>query len=294
MKFDKNTAPLLIVMGQSNAHAPGTHLPEDEMIHTPLKNVFGLSREYNQSLELSDVIWSGFESCGMNLGENQNDTCSLANLFAAKWQNAIDSGIELPDLYIIQISVGGQGIARFEVNGDNMWCPFRELKFDPRTSSFNISLYPLATEVLSLAMMNLINSGKHPKVIGLHWNQWEREAYTGSRAMHDAMANYENLFWGFFTALGGDKNGKNIPFYLYRPLSEFYPAENAKKLSDIFDNFTERFDDCHIIDLRNSPLWNDTPKTHGVFQADGVHYIGEAHRWFAQYQWNRLFESERL
>lgn len=295
MIFDKNTAPLLVVMGQSNAHAHATRLSEAEVIHTPLKNVFGLSREYNQSYELSDIVWSGFETRGMNLGETQDDTCCLANLFAAKWQKAIDSGVELPDLYIIQISIGGQGIARFEVHGWNMWCPFRELKLKPGPfPEADITLYPLATEVLSLAMMNLISAGKRPQVIGLHWNQWETEAETGSRAMNEAEANYENLFWGFFTALGGGKEGKNIPFYLYRPLSENYNADRVAKLSEIFDGFTKKYSDCRILDLKNSPLWNDTPKTHGIFQPDGVHYISEAQRWFAQCQWNDLFGGERL
>ena len=292
MTFDKKTAPILIVMGQSNAHAHATRLPENEIIREPLKNVFGLSREYNQSYDLSDVCWSGFTTGGMNLGEEQDDTCCLANVFAAKWQKAIDEGADLPDLYIIQISIGGQGIAKFEVHGWNMWCPFRELRMKPgRFPDADISLYPLATEILSLAMMNLITAGKHPKIIGLHWNQWETEADTGSRALNEAEKNYENLFWGFFTALGSDKTGKNIPLYLYRPLTEWYPAERTAKISAIFDGFTKKYSDCRILDLRESELWNDTPKTHGVFQNDGGHYLPEAHRWFAERQWSDIFEK---
>ena len=84
MTFSKNDAPLLIVMGQSNAHAHATRLPEDEIIRTPLKNVHGLSREFNQYYDLTDVMWSGFTTSGMNLGEDQDDTCCLANVFAAK------------------------------------------------------------------------------------------------------------------------------------------------------------------------------------------------------------------
>ena len=103
-KFDKNSAPILVVLGQSNAHAHATKLPDDEIIRTPLKNVHGLSREYNQAYGLDDVTWTGFTTGGMNLGETQDDTCCLANVFAAKWQKAIDDGAELPDLYIIQIS----------------------------------------------------------------------------------------------------------------------------------------------------------------------------------------------
>ena len=298
MTFDKNTAPVLIVMGQSNAHAHGTHLPEDEIIRTPLKNVFGLSREYNQTYDLSDVVWSGFTTSGMNLGESQDDTCCLANVFAAKWQKAIDSGVELPDLYVIQISIGGQGIAQFEENGWNMWWPLRELRMKPgRFPEADISLYPLATEVLSLAMMNLITAGKHPKIIGLHWNQWETEVGTGSRAFNEAEKNVENIFWGFFTALGSDKSGKNIPLRLYRPLADGVYLDERRvrmdKMADLLDSFTGKYPDCKVLDLRNSPLYNDTPKTHGIFQNDGIHYTGESQRWFADCQWNEIFEGDR-
>ncbi|MBE6611268.1 MAG: hypothetical protein E7632_02145 [Ruminococcaceae bacterium] len=291
MKFNKNDAPILIVLGQSNAHAHGTRLPEAEIIRTPLKNVHGLSREYNQAYGLDDVTWSGFTTGGMNLGETQDDTCCLANVFAAKWQAAIDGGEELPDLYVIQISVGAQGVAQFEIHGWNMWYALREPILKPGPlGECNISLYPLATEILSLATMNLIAAGKSPRVIGLHWNQWETEVDTGSKALNDAKANYENLFWGLFTALGSDKSGKNVPLYLYRPLSECYNPRNTERMIDTIEGFRQVYADCRILDLRESPLYNDTPKTHGIFADDGVHYTPEANRFFADCQWRDIFE----
>ena len=293
MEFTKNSAPLLIVMGQSNAHAHATHLNEAEVIRTPLKNVFGLSREYNQYYDLVDVTWSGFRTDGMNLGETQDDTASLANYFAAMWQSAIDGGRELPDLYIIQISVGGQGIAEFEANGWNMWYPLRAPKLKPGPfGTCDISLYPLATEILSLAFMNLIYAGKTPQVIGLHWNQWETEAHTGSKALNEARDNYKNLFWGFFTALGSDETGRGIPLYLYRPLTENYEPSRVEKLYKLFCEFTDSYSDCRMIDLKASSLYNDTPRTHGIFLDDGIHYRPEAHRYFAERQWEDIFDSK--
>ncbi|MBQ8552388.1 MAG: hypothetical protein IJ428_06205 [Clostridia bacterium] len=290
MEFAKNAAPILIVLGQSNAHAHATHLPEDEIITTPLKNVHGLTREYNQAYGLDDVTWTGFTTGGMNLGETQDDTCCLANVFAKKWQDAIDDGHDLPDLYVIQISIGAQGIAQFETNGWNMWCPFRELKLKPgKLGECDISLYPLTTEILSLAVMNLTMQGKKPQVIGLHWNQWETECHTGSKALNEAKANYENLFWGLFTALGSDKTGRGIPFYLYRALSENYEPSRVERLNGIFDGFRESFADCRIIDLKETELYTDEPKLHGIFLPDGVHYTPEAHRAFADRQWQDVF-----
>jgi len=157
MEFTKDSAPLLIVLGQSNAHAHGTHLTESEIIRAPLKNVHGLARIHNQAYRLTDVTWSGFTTAGMNLGEDSDNTCCLANYFAAMWQNAIDSGKELPDLYVIQASVCAQGVAEFEVHGWNMWYAMRRPVLKPGPfGQCDISLYPLVTEILSLAVMNLM------------------------------------------------------------------------------------------------------------------------------------------
>jgi len=290
MKFEKNSAPMLIVLGQSNAHAHGTHLPEGEIIRTPLKNVWGLDREYNQAYGLEDVTWTGFTTNGMNLGETQDDTCCLANVFAKMWQDAIDGGVDLPDLYVIQISVGSQGVSQFEAHGNNMWYAMRDLILKPgKLGECDISLYPLTSEILSLATMNLTLSGKKPQVIGLHWNQWETECFTGSKAMNDAEANFENLFWGFFTALGSGKTGKAVPLYLYRALSENFEASRVERMNDILDGFTKAYEDCRMIDLRETEYYNDTPKTHGIFYPDGVHYTDEVHRYFAKRQWDDLF-----
>ncbi len=293
MIFEKNAAPMLIVLGQSNAHAHGTHLPEAEIIRTPLKNVHGLSREYNQAYGLSDVTWTGFTTSGMNLGETQDDTCCLANYFAAMWQNAIDGGADLPDLYVIQISIGAQGVAQFEAHGDNMWYAMREPTLKPGVlGEVDISLYPLATEILSLAHINLMMSGKKPQVIGLHWNQWETECYTGSKAMNDAEANYKNLFWGLFTALGSNAVGTGIPFYLYRALSENFEPSRVERMNAILDGFVNTLADCRMIDLRETAVYTDEPRTHGIFADDGVHYLPKAHYEFAKIQWTDIFGKE--
>ncbi len=290
MHFTENSAPILIVMGQSNAHAHATKLPPEKVVRTPLKNVFGLSREHNQAYGLDDVTWSGFTTGGMNLGETQDDTCSLANLFALRWQEAIDRGEKLPDLYVIQISIGAQGIASYETRGNNMWYSMREPIIKPGVlGECDISLYPLATEILSLAYMNLMTNGKKPQVIGLHWNQWETECHTGARALDEAPDNYQNLFWGFFTALGSDANGTGIPLYLYKPLSENIEYSRIEKMRKIFEGFKNLYDNCKIIDLKKTELYNDTPHTHGIFLPDGIHYTPEAHEKFSQIQWNDLF-----
>ncbi|WP_455615953.1 hypothetical protein [Eisenbergiella sp.] len=281
MVFTKKDAPILIVFGQSNAHGHGTRLPEKEKISTPLTNVFGLQRRYNQAYGLKDVVWSGFTTGGMNLGECQDHTYCLAEGFARIWQKKTEEGCGLPPLYIIQISIGSMGIAEGERDGLNMWWPERPLQLHPGAlGEVDISLYPLAVQILSLAVKNLKNAGKDPKILGLHWNQWETEVDTGGESIRNARRNYGELFHGLRRAAGIP-----CPIWLYRPLSDIYkrPAELAE-LTEIFEEFVKSGEDYHMMDLTQSGLWDPSRTDKGIFQADCVHYTAEVHRYFARRQ----------
>ena len=58
------------------------------------------------------------------------------------------------------------------------------------------------------------------------------------------------------------------------------------------EEFLRRGADCRMLDLTKSGLYNDTPSTHGIFQDDGIHYLPEAHRYFAERQWEDLFGNK--
>ena len=106
---NKNRAALFILLGQSNAVGHGIPMREQDIISEPMKNVFGLHRDFNQSFDNTKLQWSGYTSFGMNLAEEQDNTYSIANCLAKLWQDEIDNGNkrDLPDLYIVQIAVGG-------------------------------------------------------------------------------------------------------------------------------------------------------------------------------------------
>lgn len=286
MKWErKNIMPVLIVCGQSNAHGHGTRLAEHEKIMEPLKNVWGLGRERNQAYGLTGVTWSGLTSYGMNLGEVQDHTCCLATEFARKWQACIDEGMELPDLYVIQISIGGQGIAKYESGDNNMWYPHRMPSMRKGVlGQVDISLYPLAMEILPLAMQSIKNQGYTPHVIGLHWNQWETEVDTGAEAVEEAGENYKELFEGFRKAIGED-----FPIYLYRPLSDIYNnPEGVESITELFNVFIEEDACMQMIDVSQSELFDRSRLDKGIFQNDLVHYTAKVQSWFADYQWEQL------
>ena len=131
---------VFILLGQSNAVGHGIPMAETERITVPLKNVFGLHRKDNQSFDIKELIWRGYESGGMNLAEEQDHTYSVANCLAELWQDEIDGGNPdgLPDLYIVHIAIGAQGVTE-----GYMWYPEREPVLVPgKLGTVNISLCP--------------------------------------------------------------------------------------------------------------------------------------------------------
>lgn len=302
MTFDKKTdCPVLIVMGQSNAHGHGTRLPKKLEITRGLQNVYGLSREKNQFYHLDNVTWSNYTSCGMNLGEKQDHTWCLATEFARKWQQKADREEQLPDLYVIQISIGAQGVNEHEAIMDdpdagnrigmemNMWYPDRKIVMDITNPELpNVSLYPLAIAILHLAMKSIREMGKNPVILGLHWNQWEAEAIKGGDAVKSAYTNYSRLWNGFEEALG-----MTYPLYLYRPLSKFegyQDQEDVERLEKVFERFARERKNTKILDAGKAlGQMEKTLSVREIFMEDGVHYKPVVHEWFAKQQFEDVF-----
>ena len=163
-------AAVLYIMGQSNAHAHDQNLAEQEHITCPMKNVRTLNRAYNQSFENDHVEWSGFTSAEYNLGETQDHTASLAYYTAKAWQKAIDDGMALPDLYIVQISIGAEGLFAGNDNGPTgMWSMEKPKKLKPGVLlEADIALFPFALHTMKLVHEDLSARFHNPYMLGLH------------------------------------------------------------------------------------------------------------------------------
>ena len=161
----KTDAAVFMLFGQSNAVGHILPMRQEDTIRRPLKNVFGLSRTLNQSFDIKELQWTGYTSHDMNLAETQDDTYSIANCLAQLWQERVDAGEDLPDLHIVHIAIGAQGITE-----KFMWYPDREKKMIPGSlGTVDISMYPFALHILSLLKDSFAKLGKTYEIMGMHW-----------------------------------------------------------------------------------------------------------------------------
>lgn len=269
---------VFILMGQSNATGHGIPMTPEDRIERPLKNVFGLHRDHNQSFDISELTWSGYTSCGMNLAETQDHTYSVANCLAARWQNAIDGGAALPDLYMIQIAIGAQGVRE-----GYMWHPDREPKLIPgKLGTVDISLHPFSMHIFSLLQESL---GEF-EIIGLHWRGGENDAYDEPEQMYGMVQPvYLRLLEDWSRVLNYP------PVILHRIVAhERYTdrdpsgrrLESMHIINGIFDEMAERFANVSVFDVRACPEFIPDVRGNGIFKSDMVHFTPEVNAWVAE------------
>jgi len=274
-------AQVFILLGQSNAVGHDLPMQEEDKIHIPLKNVFGLSREKNQSFGINMLSWDGYISSGMNLGETQDDTYSLANCLAAQWQNRINQGEDLSDLYIVQIAIGGQGVTK-----KYMWYPQKEQILVPGTLwETNISLFQFAKHILSLLPKSFDNLGIEYEILGLHWRGGEEEINVPIEELDGCLMNiYQEMFTNFWDALEC-KPETVLHQLVLEERAKLEPTGNVQKSMDyvntVFQRLSREYNNVNIFDTRSYPLYNCEVKGYGLFKEDLTHYTREVNEWLA-------------
>ena len=279
----KKKVSVFILFGQSNAVGHGVPMLREDKIVEPLKNVFGLHRIKNQSFDNQELFWSGYTSSGMNLAEEQDDTYSVANCLARYWQNEIDEGRNLPDLYIVHIAIGSQGISR-----GMMWNPDYEKSLIPgKWGIVKISLYPYALHILSLLQKSFDGLEVEPDYVGLHWRGGEED--WGCRyeylenTLHDL---YEKMFEDFYVAIG-----QKVPVVLHRFVAKDYLLENdltgellqnARYINGVFEKMEKNHFNISIFDVREAPFYIEDVRGNGIFIEDAVHFTPDTNKWVAK------------
>ena len=272
---------VFMLFGQSNAVGHAMPMEKEDYIDTPLKNVFGLNREPNQSYDIKELAFTGYTSFGMNLAETQDNTYSVANCLARRWQNEIDGGSDLPDLYIIHIAIGSQGLL-------NMWHPDREKVIKPGIlGQVDVSMYPLATHVLGLFNKFCKENDYAPDFIGLHWRGGEQEFRRSVSELEavDLKALYVRFFNGLKGALGYE-----TPIVLHKmpfkavlmkddPTGGMY--ETMKYINALFEELCGILPDTRMFDATKAPFYDDTQWDFGIFRWDLINYLGKTNDWVA-------------
>lgn len=269
---------VVFISGQSNAHAHGQVMEESDRVVIPFKNVFSLDRNPNQSFDITDVVWSGFTTEGKNLGEIQDHTYSLAYFLAKKWQDAINQGCDLPDLYIVQMSIGAQGI----ING--MWNPDQPKRMTPGIlGEVDISLFPWALQINRLVISNLKRNGKQPQVIGWHWIGSEQEIWEQAYDRADLKQRYNEFFDQMLESMG-----EACPLYLYKLClqrvcdKEGLPYRAFENINEALREQISRHENVTFVETDKSPYWDEEDAHSGIFGEDEAHYNRKVQEWFAQ------------
>ncbi|OTA17396.1 hypothetical protein Xvie_01248 [Xenorhabdus vietnamensis] len=287
--WESNNAPLFIVLGQSNSYGHGTLLPPDERITQGLDNVFTLSLPEVYSINFTTINWTGLTSFGnANIGApvglargNQDHPYNIANRFAKFWQDHIDQGntLNLPDLYVILMGYGGQGMY-LNNPPDNRWAPER----DPKDVE---SLYPRAIRTLRMTVESLRKMGKNPRILAVHWNQWEAEIESLAAAKASEM-NFTRIITGISDAIGS----RQIPWRLYYPLSVAFDPLNTSYVDEAIQDVIAAAPQYRsLIDARSSPNYTGIASEYGVFLSDEMHYNGNTQTWFAQQEWELILSG---
>lgn len=278
-------AVVFILLGQSNAVGHGVPMAESDIISAPLQNVFGLSRTENQTLEPHTLVWSGYTSRGMNLGEEQDDTYSVANCLARLWQTHIDKGnrYQLPDLHIIQIAIGAQGVTE-----GFMWHPKREQKLIPgKLGTVDISLFPFTKQILSGVKSSLFVLGKTCETVMLHWRGGEEDMLVEEAARRKNLkGDYFELFEGFYQALGA-----RVPTVLHKlvckdrcfaidPTGSAYAGLND--INEVFAQLCADYENMSLFDPALAPGYIADVPGNGIFLDDAVHYTPKVNAWVAE------------
>ena len=280
----KKKAAVFIILGQSNAVGHALPMKEEDKILSPLKNVFGLDRKDNQSFDNKELVWSGYTSFGMNLAEEQDNSYSIPNCLAALWQKHIDDGneLKLPDLYIIQIAIGAQGVSE-----KYMWHPDREKKLNPgKLANVDISLFPFSEHVFSLLDESLKIKDLDYEIIGLHWRGGENDVtMTKESLLKDLKSIYKRIFGSFNALL------KSPPIILHKlvcpdRMMDMDPSgkalENMHLINEIFSELEAEYKNISLFDPTAAPQFIENVRGNGIFIKDAVHFTAEVNNWISQ------------
>ncbi|MFE2722604.1 discoidin domain-containing protein [Kitasatospora sp. NPDC059327] len=295
-------APVLIVLGQSNAVGWTTKVTNsaDKAQCEAFAHVKSLNRLENRVVGALGATWKPYTCVGSNLGQDRYaaygepdiySTYNTATLSALRWERAIKAGTNLPDLHVIHVAWGAQGIQEAAGPNRNRWWPDRDLADIE-------SLHQLTLNTISNGLRALREAGKRPRIIGMHWNQWETETQTASTISADQV---QRAFLGVLGPLQTISGGTSFPVFLYRPRTASTHIR-TQYVTDALTGLAARpapnpyrlLDAAQAVSATGTPLYDPAiPKNLGIYN-DGIHYTRAVQEWFADQQWKTVFTDKQF
>lgn len=277
--FASNDVPILLVFGQSNAHGHSLAMAPEDRITAPLSHVHTLRQEENLTFTPDRPVWSGYTSAGTNLGETQDDTYCLPGFLANRWQKLCeDHPGEFPDLYIVRISIGAEGVTE-----KFMWHPDYERVLTPGPlGTAKMALYPLACNIMHAVMEDFRKQGKNPRILALHWLGGEEETDTPPEKLTGLETLYHRIIKGFFEAAGGPFPIRFYTLHCRRRVTAMAGfTDSLDIINRTFHSLAEHYPGSSTVSAAETPFFNDSYPEYGIFEADGGHYSARTQQWFA-------------
>lgn len=237
--FGDDDVIMIFVMGQSNAKGSGENLA----VPFTATNVF--------CLPLDGTTFIPFDSTNRlfsySLGGTENIAYSPSYALAKNWQDRIDGGADLPDLYVVGVGQGSQGIDSSFSVALRGWASNGHLP-DKSVEAFNVALSALTT------------LGKRVYFAGTFWLQGETHSDASAPKY---LSNFMALYQLWKNTIGTDH------FIWFTKLTKD-PTETAtiqiNKAYDDFALYAQSRAGAYVFDMSQTDIFPFT------FGATLVHY----------------------
>lgn len=258
--FDTSTDVILIfIMGQSNAKGRAN----EEATPFTATNVFCLPLDGDSFIPFDNTnrLYS------YSLGSTTDTRYSPSYAIAKGWQDRINDGESLPDLYIVGVAKGGQGLDPSVSASTRAWSS-KGLLPGKSVDAFKISLRTLHT------------LGKSVYFAGTFWLQGERDSNDDVSASNYG-ANFSALYQLWKDTIGTDH------FIWFTKLTNNATTENTIKINNAFTDFADYAQSragAYVFDASQSGI---SPFT----TPDNIHYNEAALNWMGDIIINQIINS---
>lgn len=252
-----NDVALIVVFGQSNSEGTNGTAP------AALPNVFNMRTGQPWG-------WYPYNATNTNLYRvNGSNFYNQLNSVGQEWQDRINNGEALPDLYIINVAMSAQGFGEdsnnsrlnpFSINSNGgYWAaPVNGV------TNTNASMFETLRLALREGIDILQGQGKRVLHFGTVLNQWEADA------QNVAAANdyYDNINQG--RAMVNIELGIVGDFFYWYPRSDAPQFTERATIRAAYSNL-DNLPNVKRVDPFNCPNSNAVAPNYGIF-IDGVHY----------------------